>query len=87
MHLSGRTVFGTILVLSAIQVISSSSAAAGRVGGAFQGLGAAARYLMSPSVPLIPDLRKAHNAPAAAAAAASVQQAAFSLPSLPPVQG
>lgn len=56
-HLSVRTVFGTILTLSAIEVVASSSAAAGRVGGAFQGLGTVARYLMSPSVPLVPDLR------------------------------
>ena len=57
MHVSMRTVFGTILVLSAMQAVFSSSAASGRVGGALQGLGTATRYLLSPSVPLIPDLR------------------------------
>ena len=57
-HLSARDVFGTILVLSAVQVVASSAAAAGRVGGALQGLGTVARYLLSPSVPLIPDLRR-----------------------------
>jgi hypothetical protein len=87
MHLSARSLFGTILVLSAIQVVSSSSAASGRVGGAFQGLGTVARYLMSPSVPLIPDRRKPHTATASTSTAATVQQTAFSLPSLPPIQG
>lgn len=52
-----RTVLGTILVLTAMQAVFSSKAAAGRVGGALQGLGDATRYLISPSVPLIPDLR------------------------------
>lgn len=84
MHLSIRTVFGTILALSALEVVASSSAAAGRVGGALQGLGTAARYLMSPSVPLIPDLRtKAHQTSSAGIGIS----ADLTLPSLPPVQG
>ena len=83
MHLSVRTVFGTILVLSAIQVVASSSAAAGRVGGALEGLSTAARYLMSPSVPLIPDLRK----PQTTTQTSSYQQADTQISPLPPVQG
>lgn len=59
--LSLRTVFGTILLLSAIQVVASSKAAAGRVGGALQGLGTATRYLLAPDLPLIPDLRIPHD--------------------------
>lgn len=83
-HLSARTVLGTILVLSALEVVASSSAAAGRLGGALQGLGTATRYLMSPSVPLVPDLRK----PAKGAGnSAGYQQTAQTIPRLPPVQG
>lgn len=80
-HLSVRTVFGTILGLSALQVVASSSAAAGRLGGALQGLGTAARYLMSPAYPLIPDLRpKMRELP-------YTPTTSNTLPSLPPVQG
>lgn len=83
MRLSARSLFGTILALSALEVIASSSAAAGRVGGAFSGLGNVLRYLISPSVPLIPDLRaRAHPV-----VATSFQQAGLTIPSLPPVQG
>lgn len=85
MHLSIRTVFATILGLSALEVIASSSAASGRVGGALQGLSTAARYLMSPSVPLVPDLRT--RKAGAAQSTALLTEADLSIPSLPPVQG
>lgn len=86
MHLSIRTVFATVLVLSAIEVVASSSAAAGRVGGALQGLSTVARYLMSPSVPLIPDLRTKQTG-ATQSTALQTQEADLTIPSLPPVQG
>lgn len=85
MRLSVPTVFGTILALSALEVVASSSAAAGRVGGALQGLGTAARYIMSPSMPLIPDLRT-HRGPGIGVASTPIQSAAW-IPSLPPIQG
>lgn len=85
-HLSFRTVFGTVLALSALEVVASSSAASGRVGGALQGLSTAAQYLMSPSKPLIPDLR--HQAAGTTQTTAlQTQEAGLMLPSLPPVQG
>jgi len=84
-HLSVRTVFATILTLSAIEVIASSSAAAGRVGGALQGLSTAARYLMSPAVPLIPDLRTRKSG--STQSTALLTEADLTIPSLPPVQG
>lgn len=84
-HLSFRTVAATILTLSAIEVIASSSAASGRVGGAIQGLSTASRYLMSPAVPLIPDLRTRKSG--STQSTALLTEADLSLPSLPPVQG
>lgn len=84
-HLSFRTVFGTVLALSALEVVASSSAASGRVGGALQGLSTAAQYLMSPSKPLVPDLR--HQAASTTQTALQTQEAGLTLPSLPPVQG
>lgn len=55
--MSARGVFSGVLVLSGLQAVVSSSAAADRWGGLVGGLAAIVRHALSPFEPLIPDLR------------------------------
>ena len=51
----------TALALSVLEVVLSSSSAAGRLGGALDGIASATKYLVSAQYPLVPDRRSASS--------------------------
>lgn len=53
-----QTAIGGALVLAVLDAAVSSTAAAGRVGSIFTSLAKVMEHLLSPTVPMIPDLRK-----------------------------
>jgi hypothetical protein len=54
---TGRGVVSGALALIALQVVTSSDQAAGRVGGMLGAVGKLVRHVIDPAVPAIPDLR------------------------------
>lgn len=65
----------TALALTLLEVVISSAQATGRVGGAFDGIANATKYLLSPDYPLVPDRRGAASASSTAPAAPPAQAA------------
>jgi len=53
-----RGIFVGMLTLVAIEAVVSRGEAAGRVGAALAGVGGLVEALLSPAVPLVPDLRE-----------------------------
>jgi len=51
-----RSIFAGVLALVALEAVVSSGAAAGRFGGLITGISTAAKDLLDPAVPGIPDL-------------------------------
>lgn len=58
-----RGMFSGVLVLTALQAVVSSPAAAGRFGGMVTGLASIVEHALSPFEPAIPDLRHRKKTP------------------------
>ena len=76
-------VVGGVLALSALQAITSSSQASGRLGSLATGTAAIFEHLASPNVPLIPDLRTSTGS-SSTSSSLNTSAAALSIPTLHP---
>jgi hypothetical protein len=62
-----QTVLSGVLGLALLEAVTSSSAAAGRVGQLFDGVASVISHVLSPAVPAIPDLRQKGGAASSSA--------------------
>lgn len=81
-----RSALSGAIVLSLLEVVVTSSAATGRVGGFFDGVSTALGYLLSPALPLVPDRRGAASSTSTTPAAPAPPGDDPTIPAPPPIE-